>query len=125
MRLFPALLLVALTCFVFGWFALFSNELESLGKHIAGSSVFALNLLLISEVDYFGAPALSKPVLHLWSLSVEEQFYAIWPLLLWFSWKRKFNILLVIIIVAAISFSLSAQSWLAMLGEILIEIKIK
>ena len=111
LRLFPALLLVALTCFVFGWFALFSNELESLGKHIAGSSVFALNLLLISEVDYFGAPALSKPVLHLWSLSVEEQFYAIWPLLLWFSWKRKFNILLVIIIVAAISFSLSAQSW--------------
>lgn len=51
--------------------------------------------------------ASTKPLLHLWSLGIEEQFYIFWPVLLWFIWKRKYNLLTTIICIALISFSLN------------------
>jgi len=106
-RIFPALLLVLTACFVLGWFSLLADEYKQLGKHIAGGAGFISNFLFWSESGYFDNVAETKPLLHLWSLGIEEQFYIIWPPLLWFAGKIKFNLLTVTIVVAVISFALN------------------
>jgi len=83
-RLFPALAVMLAAVWGFGWIILSGPELESLGRHIAAASVFANNILLQSESGYFDTAAATKPLLHLWSLGVEEQFYVLVPVLLWF-----------------------------------------
>lgn len=106
-RIFPALLTVLLFCLIFGWLTLLPNELNQLGKHIGAGATFISNFVLWSEVGYFDAQAETKPLLHLWSLGIEEQFYIIWPLLLWFMWKKKINLLYVIILGIICSFLLN------------------
>lgn len=106
-RIFPALLLVLVASFVFGWFVLFAEEYKQLGKHIAGGAGFISNYLFWNESGYFDAAAETKPLLHLWSLGIEEQYYIVWPLLLWLGWKRRFNLLAITIMVAIISFVLN------------------
>ena len=54
---------------------------RALGKHVAGGAGFVSNLLLWSETGYFDTAAEFKPLLHLWSLGIEEQFYILWPVL--------------------------------------------
>ena len=73
-RLFPSLVIVLLACQVFGWFALLSNEYKALGKHIAASTAFIPNFIFWSESGYFDYAADAKPLLHLGSLGIEEQF---------------------------------------------------
>ena len=109
-RIFPALLLVLIACFAFGWFALLADEYKQLGKHIAAGAGFISNFILWNEAGYFDNSAETKPLLHLWSLGIEEQFYIVWPLLLWFAWKRKFNLLIITIVVAIASFVLNIRS---------------
>ena len=106
-RIFPALLLVLTASFVFGWFALLADEYKQLGKHIAGGAGFISNFLFWNESGYFDNAAETKPLLHLWSLGIEEQFYIVWPLLLWLAWKKRFNLLTITIVVAVISFALN------------------
>jgi peptidoglycan/LPS O-acetylase OafA/YrhL len=108
-RIFPACLLVLIASYTFGWFALLSDEYKQLGKHIAAGAVFISNLVLWNEAGYFDNSAETKPLLHLWSLGIEEQFYIVWPFFLWFSWKRKFNLLTLTAIIALISFSLNLK----------------
>jgi peptidoglycan/LPS O-acetylase OafA/YrhL len=108
-RIFPALIIVLIACFTFGWFALLADEYKQLGKHIAGGAGFVSNLTLWNEAGYFDNTAETKPLLHLWSLGIEEQFYIVWPLLLWLSWKRKFNLFTITLIIAAISFWLNVK----------------
>jgi peptidoglycan/LPS O-acetylase OafA/YrhL len=81
-RIFPALIVVLAATWAAGWMVMTSTEFISLGRHIASSSVFANNVLLWWESGYFDAPSAMKPLLHLWSLGVEEQFYLIVPLLI-------------------------------------------
>lgn len=106
-RIFPALLLVLIACYIFGWFALLPDEYKQLGKHIAGGSGFISNYLLWNESGYFDNIAETKPLQHLWSLGIEEQFYIVWPPLLWFAWKRRLNFLAIAITVGVISFALN------------------
>ena len=80
-RIFPALILVLVACLAFGWFRLFADEFAQLGKHVAGGMGFVANFLLWGESGYFDDAAEAKPLLHLWSLGIEEQFYIFWPLL--------------------------------------------
>lgn len=103
-RIFPALLVVISATFAFGFFILSADEFSRLGKLVAAGVGFVANLVLWSEAGYFDAETVTKPLLHLWSLGIEEQFYGIWPLLLLFAWKRKFKLLAVISIVLALSF---------------------
>ena len=103
-RIFPALLLVLLSSMAFGWYVLFPDEHSQLGKHVAGGAGFVSNFVLWSEAGYFDRAAEIKPLLHLWSLGIEEQFYILWPLLLGIVWRRKLSFLLIAFLVAALSF---------------------
>jgi peptidoglycan/LPS O-acetylase OafA/YrhL len=87
-RIFPALLVVLAACLLFGGLVLLPNELEELGKHIGSAALFASNFTLWFESGYFDTTAEFKPLLHLWSLGIEEQFYLLWPLLLLLLWRR-------------------------------------
>jgi len=90
-RIFPALALVMASCLVAGWFVLFADEFKMLGRHLVAGAGFISNLLLWSEVGYFDTAADTKPLLHLWSLGIEEQFYIFWPILLMLAqrWRQR------------------------------------
>jgi peptidoglycan/LPS O-acetylase OafA/YrhL len=106
-RIFPALLLILVAAGALGWFALFADEYRQLGKHIAGGAAFIFNFLVWNESGYFDSSADKKPLLHLWSLGIEEQFYIFWPLILCISWKRHLNFLAVTLVIVGISFALN------------------
>ncbi|MAS81621.1 MAG: acyltransferase [Legionellales bacterium] len=106
-RIFPALILVMIAVYTFGWFVLLGDEYKQLGKQITGGAGFISNFILWNESGYFDNAAVTKPLLHLWSLGIEEQFYIIWPLLLWFTWKQHLNLLAITIALAVISFVLN------------------
>lgn len=106
-RIFPSLILVLFSCLIFAWFALLPNELEELGKHVASGAGFFINFILWKDIGYFDTAAELKPLLHLWSLAIEEQFYIVWPvLLILFSKKAKKLIPLLIIALSISSFFL-------------------
>ena len=106
-RLAPALLLVLVACLGGGWLTLLATEYEQLGKHVAAGAAFIANLACWAEAGYFDTTALSKPLLHLWSLGVEEQFYFVWPALLALTWRRKGSFAKTILVVALISFAVN------------------
>jgi peptidoglycan/LPS O-acetylase OafA/YrhL len=106
-RIFPALILVLVTSYVFGWYLLLPDEFMQLGKHIAGGAGFISNLVLWSEADYFDTASNAKPLLHLWSLGVEEQFYIFWPVLLGVVWRYRLNFLSITIFIALVSFAIN------------------
>lgn len=103
-RLFPALILVFLALIVAGWLELFHQEYESLSKYILAGIFFVSNFVLWEETGYFDMASESKPLLHFWSLAIEEQFYILWPLLLWLAWKKRFSFLFLIGALAFLSF---------------------
>jgi peptidoglycan/LPS O-acetylase OafA/YrhL len=107
-RIFPALILVLISSIFIGWFTLLADEYQQLGKHIAGGASFISNFQFWKEAGYFDSSADTKPLLHLWSLGIEEQFYIVWPLLLWLAWKVQFDLLKVIVTTLVISFLLNA-----------------
>ncbi|RYF60773.1 MAG: acyltransferase, partial [Comamonadaceae bacterium] len=81
---------------------------RQLGKQVLASAAFVQNLVLWAESGYFDTVAESKPLLHLWSLAVEEQFYIFWPVLLgllW--WGRGQRMLAGMLVAAGLSFVLS------------------
>jgi peptidoglycan/LPS O-acetylase OafA/YrhL len=68
-------LVVLVASYILGWVVLLSNEYKQLGKHIAAGAGFISNLVLWGEAGYFDKTTDTKPLLHLWSLAIEEQFY--------------------------------------------------
>lgn len=81
-RLAPALLVVLCTCSAFGWYALTPAEFQWLGRLIGWSAPFLGNGFMAVAGRYFDDTSYLNPLLHLWSLGVEEQFYLLWPILL-------------------------------------------
>lgn len=104
LRIFPGLLLVLAACAVAGWYRMLPYEYGMTGKHMAAGAGFVSNLIFWGESGYFDIASEKKPLLHLWSLGVEEQFYIFYPILLWALWKRRLNPFLAILAVAMVSF---------------------
>lgn len=90
-RIFPALLVVLFACYVVGWWNLIDVEYKELGKEIAAAAGFVANLVLWGEVGYFDVDARTKPLLQLWSLGIEEQFYFFWPFALWWAHRARWK----------------------------------
>ncbi|KFC67796.1 acyltransferase family protein [Massilia sp. LC238] len=106
-RIFPALVLVLGSCLAFGWLALFPDEYQQLGKHVVGGAGFAANFFYWAQVGYFDTAADTKPLLHLWSLGIEEQFYILWPVVLLLGWRLRMNLLAVAAVLALASFAVN------------------
>jgi peptidoglycan/LPS O-acetylase OafA/YrhL len=106
-RIFPALIVVLVFAYVAGWFVLFPEEYRQLGKHLAGAATFLSNFVLLDEAGYFDATAATKPLLHLWSLAIEEQFYVLWPVYVWLMTRKPRFFLRLTIFLCAVSFALS------------------
>lgn len=81
-RIFPALIAVLLATYAIGWSILLPQPFRLLGENIAASALFTSNLFQLGQLGYFAPLAAENPLLHLWSLGVEEQFYIFWPLAL-------------------------------------------
>jgi len=134
-RIFPALMLVLATCAVVGWFVMWAEPYAQLGKHIFAAVGFVLNFVLWREAGYFDTEAIRKPLLHLWSLSIEEQFYLVWPAVLLLAAKRAYNVAIITTLIAVASFLLNValvdthpaaaffmpftRAWELMLGSLL------
>lgn len=108
LRIFPALILVLLACLTFGWHTLLAQEYKQLGWHTLAGAGFFSNIALWLEAGYFDNASETKPLLHLWSLGIEEQFYIFWPLILWVSIRLRLSLVRVIAIIATLSFCLAA-----------------
>ena len=88
-RIFPALLLVLVSGLTLGWFLFIPEDYAKLGKHTFGGAFFVSNLISLIEFGYFDVAAEFKPLLHLWSLGIEEQFYIVWPVIVVLAWRFK------------------------------------
>jgi peptidoglycan/LPS O-acetylase OafA/YrhL len=103
-RLFPALILVIATVYSIGWFMLIENEFIAMNKHILGGAGFISNIILWFEAGYFDQSSHYKLFLHFWSLGVEEQYYIVIPILIYVLYKLRFNILIIVALLAFTSF---------------------
>jgi peptidoglycan/LPS O-acetylase OafA/YrhL len=103
-RIIPALVLMLLTLMLISYILLTKQEYKNIGEEVAAASIFISNLLSWRQIGYFDELAETKPLLHLWSLGVEEQFYIIFPF--FFIQLQKYNrknlLLLAIILLSLI-----------------------
>ncbi len=106
-RIFPALSLVLLASFVCGWFVLLPADYKQLGKHMAAGAGFVSNFAFWNESGYFDSGSKLKPLLHLWSLGIEEQYYIFWPFIVLYAWKRKISLFKVCLVLLALSFAIN------------------
>ena len=111
-RILPALFLIMLACIPLAWFYLLPTELIEFSQSLIAVSIFLSNILFWRASGYFDTAAELKPLLHTWSLAVEEQYYFLFPIIMIVFWKlgkRRLLILLTLIFVS----SFSVAQWAA------------
>lgn len=96
LRIFPSLLLVLYSLLFFGKNYLLPDELNLLYKHLFASSTFQINFTLLQENGYFDFESELKPLLHIWSLSIEEQFYILYPAVILIAHYYGFSVIKVV-----------------------------
>jgi peptidoglycan/LPS O-acetylase OafA/YrhL len=106
-RIFPALIIVLVSVYALGWFVMLADEFKQLGKHIAAGAGFVANWAYWLESGYFDELHELKPLLNLWSLGVEEQFYIFWPCIVLLLMKLKMRLRGTLLFLVGISFLLN------------------
>lgn len=86
-RILPAMFVLTMAVLIGGWALLLPADFQSLGRSALALAVFCANIHFWLDSGYFAEPSTEKPLLHMWSLAVEEQFYFVIPLALWGAWK--------------------------------------
>ena len=109
-RLFPALALMMLATLAAGYYYQIPVDLVALGWQAITGTAFTSNLYFWHSTNYFTGVGKGSPFLHLWSLGIEEQFYLLWPLLLWLSHKRAWKITAVLMATIVASFAYSVYA---------------
>ena len=112
-RIYPTLLIVLVLAALAGWWLLLPSEYIHLGKQIAGGSAFVANLVLGAQTDYLTDPVERVPLLHLWSLGIEEQFYLIFPLLCAVFYRARSDLALMLVFTTLALATMAANVHLA------------
>jgi peptidoglycan/LPS O-acetylase OafA/YrhL len=138
-RIFPALIVVLAATLIVGTLIFLPSELASLTKTALASAFSCANLYLLWETGYFDIGADLKPLLHLWSLGIEEQFYLAWPLALWLTPRRARRLMLILVFVASFALNMAlvdshpaatfylpfTRAWELVAGALLVGVTIK
>ena len=110
-RIFPALIVVLAATLALGWFWMLPSAFAQLGSDSFASAAFLANIALLLQSGYFDVESAKKPLLHLWSLGIEEQFYLFWPLLLMLAARLRISILVMAAVLGIASFLLNV-AWI-------------
>lgn len=111
-RILPALFFVMAVCIPFAWFLLVPSDFVEFGNSLIAASTFSSNFLFWSESGYFGGPAELKPLLHTWSLAIEEQYYILFPIFIMLTWQFGTRWILIILLLIFM-LSLGLSEWAA------------
>jgi peptidoglycan/LPS O-acetylase OafA/YrhL len=106
-RIFPALIVVLCAVLVLGWLWMLPAAFAQLGSDTFASAAFFANIALLLQSGYFDVESAKKPLLHLWSLGIEEQFYLFWPLVLMLAARMRLRIVVVASVLGVASFVLN------------------
>ena len=112
-RIFPALIVVLSAVLVLGFLWMLPAAYAQLSADVFASAAFVANIALLLQSGYFDVEAAKKPLLHLWSLGIEEQFYLFWPLILMLAARLRLSLLAVASVIGIASFALNV----ALIGE--------
>ena len=111
-RILPALFFVMFVCIPFAWMWMIPSQMKDFSQSLIAVSLFASNILFWRENGYFDGDAGENPLLHTWSLAVEEQYYVLFPIFLILAWRfGKNRVFWMIVVMAAISLLLSEWGW--------------
>ncbi len=106
-RIFPALIVVLCAVLVLGWLWMLPIAYAQLSSDVFASAAFLANFALLLQSGYFDIESAKKPLLHLWSLGIEEQFYLFWPLILMLAARARASLLAVALGIGLASFTLN------------------
>lgn len=107
-RILPVLLFVIICCLILGWFILPPRDMRQFLESVFGAATFSSNITFWLQSGYFDTQSELKPLLHTWSLAVEEQYYILYPLLLMVIWKwRSVNVALFLALIMVLSLLLA------------------